>query len=117
MQNLKIRIQALKLRIQALKIRIQAFKIRIQAFKIRIQAFKIRIQALKIRIQDLKIRVQAMYSFQLARQTSRYKVVSKHRNEVEDEAAADKDEVDAGMEEMMKLYQLYDVVLDEAESR
>ncbi|CAB3984704.1 Hypothetical predicted protein [Paramuricea clavata] len=52
----------------------------------------------------------------LARQTSRYKVVSKHRNDVEDDDE-DTDEVDAAMQEMMKLYQLYDVVLDEAQSR
>lgn len=34
-----------------------------------------------------------------------------------DDAAVEKDEVDAGTQEMMRLYQLYDVVLDEAESR
>lgn len=54
---------------------------------------------------------------QLARQTSRYKVISKNRPELVDDAAVEKDEVDAGTQEMMRLYQLYDVVLDEAESR
>ena len=54
---------------------------------------------------------------QLARQTSRYKVISKNRHEPVDDAAEEKDEVDAGTQEMMRLYQLYDVVLDEAESR
>jgi hypothetical protein len=51
----------------------------------------------------------------LARQTSRYKVVSKHRNEADDDG--NKDEIDAGTQEMMKFYQLYDLVLDEAEPR
>ena len=51
----------------------------------------------------------------LSRQTSRYKVVSEHRNDAEDDK--NKDEIDAGTQEMMKFYQLYDLVLDEAESR
>ncbi|XP_028417812.1 probable RNA polymerase II nuclear localization protein SLC7A6OS [Dendronephthya gigantea] len=49
----------------------------------------------------------------LSRQASRYKVISKHRD-VEDEVA---DEVDAVSQEMSRLYNLYDVVLDEDESR
>lgn len=44
---------------------------------------------------------------------SRYKVISKHRD-IKEESA---DEVDAVSQEMSRLYQLYDVVLDEDESR
>ena len=55
--------------------------------------------------------------FQLKRQTSRYKVISNNRHELEDDATQEIDEVDAGTQEMMRLYQLYDVVLDEAEAR
>lgn len=44
-------------------------------------------------------------------------MVSKHRDKLENSADDEKDEVDAGTEEMMRLYQLYDVVLDEIDSR
>jgi hypothetical protein len=71
----------------------------------------------KIISSNPSISLKYLYlALQLARQTSRYKVVSKHRNDVEDDDE-DTDEVDAAMQEMMKLYQLYDVVLDEAQSR
>ncbi|XP_046860464.1 probable RNA polymerase II nuclear localization protein SLC7A6OS [Xenia sp. Carnegie-2017] len=52
----------------------------------------------------------------LSRQTSRYKIVSKQRDVEENEEKAC-DEVDGSALEMLRLYQLYDVVLDSTEHR